>query len=147
MSRPPYVFWIQSANAVTDSGSVISSWWNSTLDKPLEWKPWAAANPRSLSRAPITTVMPCVASCLTISCPMPLLPPVTTATVCGDHQLHPICKSPVTVRRSIVITHDISWRDRFYWNKGFWLQFLQKTKIKLISARCTKFYEMLQFCY
>jgi hypothetical protein len=78
---------------------------------------------------------------------MPLLPPVTTATVCGDHQLHPICKSPVTVRRSIVITHDISWRDRFYWNKGFWLQFLQKTKIKLISARCTKFYEMLQFCY
>src|SRR4051812_34016377 len=64
-----------SAARRIEAGSVTSSWTNPAPTSA------AAFSPRSGSRAPRCTVIPRSMSCFTISRPMPLLAPVTSAVV------------------------------------------------------------------
>jgi hypothetical protein len=87
MSKPPKVCLIQATKDVMEAGLEMSSWRNRTFFRPSACNSWVAFNPRPSSRAASTTVRPSCASCRTISSPMPLLPPVTTATVSSVHHL------------------------------------------------------------
>lgn len=74
---------MNSAKEAALAGSQTSSWWKTIRLSPPEW--WrtdsTAAVPLSMSRAVRTTVSPFCSNCLTISNPIPLLAPVTTATL------------------------------------------------------------------
>ena len=59
--------------------SSTSSWWNSTLERPDCCSRLTASTPLFWFLAVKTTVTPAVASCRTVSKPMPLFAPVTTA--------------------------------------------------------------------
>ena len=87
MSSLPNLCFIKSAKPAALEGSDTSNWWNRTSDSP-SWRSAAAAPaPLSSLLAVKTTVTPLAASCLHISSPSPLFPPVTTATL---HQEKPI---------------------------------------------------------
>ncbi len=72
-----------------DSWLATSRGWKFTLWSPWLFKDSRAASPRVASRAVSTTVIPSFANWRTISKPIPLLAPVTTATVSLDHHLKP----------------------------------------------------------
>lgn len=59
--------------------SCTSSWWNSTFGKPRPWSNDMASVPLFSFLAVNKTVTPAAASCLTVSNPIPLFAPVTTA--------------------------------------------------------------------
>ena len=87
MSIPPNFGFNQDASFSTDSELVTSNGWKCTLSIPSLFKFSTAAVPSFSSRAVSTTVRPCCASCFTAARPIPLLPPVTSATVSFVHHL------------------------------------------------------------
>ncbi len=71
-----------------DSSQPTLRVWKATLVSPSAFKALRAFFPRPSSRAVSTTLSPCLANWRAISNPIPLLAPVTTATVSSDHHLN-----------------------------------------------------------
>ena len=88
MSVPPYVCWSQWANLVAESSLQTSRGWKAMRFDPTScFNDSTALFPRVSSRAVMMVVKPLCASWRAISYPIPLLAPVTTATVSLDHHL------------------------------------------------------------
>ncbi|RWW81038.1 hypothetical protein BHE74_00010596 [Ensete ventricosum] len=87
MSSPPNLRFSQAAKVTIDEGSATSKWQNATRS-PWPSRDSTAAFPLPTSLEVSTTVSPSSANLLTSANPMPLLAPVTTATVSFDHHLH-----------------------------------------------------------
>jgi len=79
MSSLPNLSLINLAKDSMLTGSKTSSWWNTTFVKPMLCSIQVASVPLFSSLAVSTTVTPLEAICLTVSRPMPLFAPVTTA--------------------------------------------------------------------
>jgi hypothetical protein len=87
MSIPPNSSLSQAASFSADVELETSKGWKHTFLSPSPFNVSSAAIPLPESRAVSTTVRPFLASSRTITYPMPLLPPVTTATVSFVHHL------------------------------------------------------------
>lgn len=80
ISSLPNLDLIKSAREATLAASATSTWWNNTKwDKPESLSVSNAWRPLSSFLAVSTTLIPAEANCLTISNPIPLFAPVTTA--------------------------------------------------------------------
>ena len=80
ISSFPNLDLIKSAREATLVASATSTWWNSTRwDRPESLSVCSAWIPLSSFLAVSTTLIPAEANCLTISNPIPLFAPVTTA--------------------------------------------------------------------
>ena len=71
---------MKSAREAILAGLSTSSWWKRTRsERPESFSFWTASRPFFSSLAVSTTLTPFEANCLTVSNPIPLLDPVTTA--------------------------------------------------------------------
>ena len=71
---------MKSAREAIEPGLATSSWWKMTRsERPESFSFWTASRPFFSSLAVSTTLTPFEANCLTVSNPIPLLDPVTTA--------------------------------------------------------------------
>jgi hypothetical protein len=114
-------------NLANDSilrASKTSSWWNITFDRPIWWSFVMASLPLVSFLAVNTTVMPKDANCFTISSPMPLFAPVTTA------YLYPF--KPDYVSATTLYSHE-------------WFSSHNLLKCKSLNFMCQEWFSSLRF--
>src|SRR5580700_506421 len=115
---------VASATAAAQSASLVTSWWRYLQDSSPSWP--ATNAPLSSSTSPKTTRAPSATKCRTWDLPMPLAPPVISATLPSSrpmfppvHSLNPLERVTTASRRpqaseqhgyrreSVALVHDI----------------------------------------
>ena len=157
MSVPPYVCWSQWANLVAESSLRTSRGWKAMrFDPTSRFNDATALFPRVSSRAVMTVVKPLCASWRAISYPIPLLAPVTTATVSLDHHLRihkynrinpiPICNTKLSFTSSAFFSHGLSIIVKNQIIATFWLRshyqpsshYLTQFPSRVDNAHCSR---------